>query len=206
MRSKMSPSFASLYVGRFESEVIFNTQNIPYIQNISYWKWYPDDIFFIWDGDETQLKEFHKFVCESNHHLRFTMSLDDSKMNFLDILVIREGNSLKTNLYCKSTDKNSLLHGESYHPISLKKNLPTSQFNRIRRICSSNEDYQIQSTILKDRFKTRGYKEHWITEASNHFNNCPKLSVLIGKEPRIKNLGWHAVSNFLLSPKTLNRL
>ncbi|XP_063044279.1 uncharacterized protein LOC134438605 [Engraulis encrasicolus] len=178
MGSKMSPSFASLYVGLFESDVIFNTQRNPFVQNISYWKRYLDDIFFIWDGDENQLQEFHTYMGENNQHLKFTMSVDKTKMNFLDILVMREGNELKTNLYRKSTDRNSLLHAESYHPTSLKKNLPISQFSRIRRICSSQDDYQSQATILKHRFKARGYQDQWIEEAADRFNNMSQEQCL----------------------------
>ncbi|XP_048085145.1 uncharacterized protein LOC125285007 [Alosa alosa] len=195
MVSKMSPSFASLYVGLFESNVIFNTQRNPFIQNISYWKRYLDDIFFKWDGGENELQAFHTYMGENNQYLRFTMSVDKTKMNFLDILVIREGNVLKTNLYRKSTDRNSLLHGESYHPTSLKKNLPISQFSRIRRICSSEDGYQSQSTILKKRFKERGYKDQWIGEAADRFKNMSQDQCL---NRRTKNNKKNGIKNIML--------
>ncbi len=124
MGSKMSPSFASLYVGLFEQEVIFNKETNPFLDHISHWRRYLDDIFFVWTGTETLLRQFHEFMNGKNEHLNFSLEFDALKMNFLDILVLKEGDTLKTNLYRKNTDKNSLLHGDSYHPTPLKKESP----------------------------------------------------------------------------------
>ena len=190
MGSRMSPSFSSLFVGLLEEQVIFNPETNPYITYISNWRRYLDDIFFTWSGSESQLREFHEFMNHSNEHLKFSMEIDSHKMNFLDILIVRDGNTVKTDLYRKSTDRNSLLHGDSYHPRFLKKNLPVSQFNRVRRICSSNDDYQKQSTILKERFKERGYKNEWIEGAAARFDNISQEESLTRrvrepKEPQL---------------------
>jgi len=158
--------------------VIFNSELNPFLHHISHWQQYLDDIFSNWTGTETQLRDFHGFMNTKNKHLKFSMEMDPKKMNFLDILVEREGDVLKTNLYRNSTDKNSLLHGESYHPTSLKKNLPISQFNRIRRICSDEVDFQEQSVILQDHFRQRGYKEEWITNAATRFHRTSQNECL----------------------------
>lgn len=178
MGSKMSPSFASLYVGLFEQESIYNAQENPYLDHISVWRRYLDDIFFLWTGSEKLLEEFFSSVNSKNEHLKFTIASDKEKMNFLDILIVKENNRLKTDLYRKPTDRNSILHGESYHPIHLKRNLPISQFNRIRRICSSDDDFMRQGSILKKRFTERGYKESWIDEASTRFENVSQSDCL----------------------------
>ena len=124
MGSRMSPSFSSLYVGWFEETVIFNDTINPHISFISNWRRYLDDIFFTWSGSETQLTAFHEFMNQMTEHLNFTMSVDSQKMSFLDILIKRDGNTVKTDLFRRSTDRNSLLHGDSFHPRFLKKNLP----------------------------------------------------------------------------------
>ena len=95
----MSPSFASLYVGLYELEVIFNNEVNPFLQYISNWKRYLDDIFFIWSGSESLLKDFHQFMNAQNEHLKFTMEASLKEIHFLDILIIKENNRLKTNLY-----------------------------------------------------------------------------------------------------------
>lgn len=218
MGSKMAPSFASLYCGLFEQQIIGDQQHNPYHPFISNWKRYIDDIFFVWKGTEAQLLDFHQFINTNNQHLRFTMEYDMHKMNFLDILIYRDGDRLGTNLYRKPTDRNSILHGQSFHPVPLKRSLPVSQFNRIRRICSSDTDYQIQAADLESRFLQRQYKPRWIQEARSKFDqmsqtdclkhtrsdtSAPSVNCFIQYSPlgkdikRIINKHWHIVATDL---------
>lgn len=106
------------------------------------------------------------------------MEHDELKMNFLDILIYKDSDKLCSNLYRKKTDRNSILHGKSYHPVSLKKSLPTSQFHRIRRICSSDTDYKTQAEDLKKRFLQRQYKMEWITAAQRQFDTVTQKHCL----------------------------
>lgn len=190
MGSKMAPSFASLFCGLFEKEVVRDQHVNSYWQYISNWRRYIDDIFFIWRGPEALLTEFHSFMNTSGHHLKFTMEYDAHRMNFLDILIYREENRLGTTLYRKKTDRNSILHGQSYHPVPLKKSLPISQFNRIRRICSSDRDYEVEAKELEQRFHQRQYKQKWVAQAQSRFagssqSDCLKKKVKCVSEPRL---------------------
>ncbi|KAL7382914.1 hypothetical protein ABVT39_001599 [Epinephelus coioides] len=178
MGSKMSPSFASLFVGLLEQEVILNPVVNPFLPHISAYERYIDDIWFIWNSTEESLKEFHHFMNTQHTHLKFTMSSDRLKMNFLDVLVLNNNGQLSTTLYRKPTDTNSLLHGHSYHPTSLKKGLPVSQFSRIHRLCSSDTDFSEKKMDLEHRFRLRGYKEEWITHASQKFSDSTQSELL----------------------------
>lgn len=122
---------------------------------------------------QDKLNEFHHFMNTQNSHLNFTMSHDQHKMNFLDILVINNHNGLSTSLYRKPTDRNS-------------KSLPIAQFHRVCRICCSDKDFKEKATDLKDRFLMRGYKKEWVTQASNRFaestqanSSLQKLKILL---------------------------
>ncbi|XP_063062121.1 uncharacterized protein LOC134454972 [Engraulis encrasicolus] len=182
MGSKMAPSFASLYCCLFEQQHIWDECN-PHLQHITNWKRYIDDVFFIWQGTESQLKTFHEYINSRNTHLRFTMEYSKHQMSFLDILVYRHGEHLGTTLYRKPTDKNSILHGLSYHPVPLKKSLPISQFSRIRRLCSKDEDFQKEAQDLEARFGDRQYKPEWITSARRRFNGVPVGWPTLEKQP-----------------------
>ncbi len=94
----MAPSFALLYVGFFEKEIIFNNDRNPYLPIINSWKRYTDTIFF-WKATESLLKEFHGFINTNSHNLKFTIEYDDHRMNFLDNLAYRDSNRLGSNLY-----------------------------------------------------------------------------------------------------------
>ncbi len=87
-----------------------------------------------WSGTENQFLQFYSFLNTSDEHLHFTVNHDDSCVSFLDFCIIRDGKKIITDLYRKPTDPNTLLHGQSYHPTTLKRSLPISQFtSNLRR-------------------------------------------------------------------------
>lgn len=139
MGSKMAPGYASLFCGFFEHNIIFNENSNPHLKYIMNWRRYIDDIFFIWTGTAEQLEEFHDFINSKNYHLKFTMEYSANKMNFLDIFVYKDSNRLASNLYRKATDRNSILHGHSFHPVF---SLPISQ-------------YQTQAKDVEKTFSTK---------------------------------------------------
>ncbi|KAM9490678.1 uncharacterized protein ACWYII_003222 isoform 5-T9 [Salvelinus alpinus] len=74
-------------------------------------------------GTAEDLHRFHSFINTSSEHLKFTLTFDVHETSYLDILTKREGGGFSTDLYRKSTDRNSLLRGDSFHPTPLKKQL-----------------------------------------------------------------------------------
>lgn len=96
------------------------------------------------------------------------MKFDETQLSFLDILIIKENNTISTDLYRKPTDRNSFLRGDSFHPTPLKKSLPVSQFSRVRRICSSDSRYTSQAQELSRRFRDWGYPDNWVEKASQN--------------------------------------
>lgn len=178
MGSTMAPNYANLFVGHFEHNVVLNQAVNPFFHNILFYRRFIDDILVLWKGTETQLSEFQDFLNEKNDNLKFSGVFDKEKISFLDIMISIDGNRLKTDLYKKPTDRNTILHGKSYHPTSLKKNLPISQFNRIRRICSSDQDYAQQCTAMSERFREREYSEEWINSAADRFHTTDQEQCL----------------------------
>ncbi len=142
-------------------------------------------ISLLWSGTENQLLQFYSL--NTSDDLRFTVNYDDSCVSFLDIRIIRDGKKIITDLYRKPTDRNTLLHGQSYHPTTLKRSLPISQFKRIRRICSSEQSYAQQSTDLINRFRVRGHNEDWIQSAVGRFENENQETSLYKKRSKSEN-------------------
>ena len=184
MGSKMAPNYANLYVGLLEKNCILNPEYNHFLRYIQLWKRYIDDVFVIWTGPATELIAFHSFLNNCCEHLNFTMTSDSHQMNFLDILILKVDDHLSTELYRKPTDRNSLIHAESYHPMPLKKGLPIGQFKRIRRICSTDESFKVHSKDLQTRLGQRGYPDKWIQPAFHRFQNSSQHDCLA---PRQKN-------------------
>ena len=73
---------------------------------------------------------------------------------------------------------NTILRCDSYHPTALKRSLPISQYNRVRRICSTEESFQQQSQLMEEKFKQRGYPNQWIQDARQKVNHLSQTECL----------------------------
>lgn len=76
--------------------------------------------------------------------LQFTIEISEKELPFLDILVIKEGMKITTDLYYKKTDPHQYLIFDSCHPSHTKRNIA---FNMAWRICTIVVD--------EERWKTR---------------------------------------------------
>ncbi|XP_073505335.1 uncharacterized protein [Phyllobates terribilis] len=81
-----------------------------------------------------------------------------SLINFLDTLVIKDDQGLlKTDIYRKPTDRNTLLHFSSNHPESVKRAIPKSQFQRVKRIVTDTTLRDQRLREMSTKFQERGY-------------------------------------------------
>ena len=64
----------------------------------------------------------------------------------------------------KESDRQGYLHRKSEHLESLKQSIPFAQALRIRRICSTNNEFQDSCDTLRNNLIERGYKQE-INEA-----------------------------------------
>lgn len=124
-----APEMAVLFMALFEDKFIFN-QN-PYSQNVISWYRYIDDIWCLWEGTNEQLSHFFEWLNNRHADIKFSMTKNKSHLTFLDVEVLVQDHQLITTLHWKPTDKNTILHYRSFHPKSLKDNLPYSQLLRI---------------------------------------------------------------------------
>ncbi len=158
MGSRMAPNYVGLFMGLFEQDQVFALTN-PFLPHIRLWRRYVDDIFLLWTGNQQELNEFFQWINTCNRSLKFTMSSNIKEINYLDILIKREEKGFQTSVYKNPTDRNALLRADSFHPPALKRSLPISQYNRIRRLCSDDTDYEHQVDLLDMRFKERCYPQ-----------------------------------------------
>lgn len=109
------------------------------------------------------------------------MSLDFShtQINFLDIKIFKESNGvLHTTIFRKETDRNTILRADSFHPLWMTENINFGQFQRLKRICDKEEDFNIRAQDMTQRFKERGYKNSVINKAYNKVRNISRDELL----------------------------
>ncbi|CAJ0918847.1 unnamed protein product [Ranitomeya imitator] len=159
MGSNMAPPYANIFMDLFELTYVYTHPS--FMSHVIYWRRYIDDVFLIWTSDVETLCNFHGDLNLCLPGLTFSMSHDPVSMNFLDTrVIINEHREVETDLFVKSTDRNSLLKYDSCHPHHIKRALPKSQHVRVDRIVSNPETSHIRHQEMNEKFRTRGYPDH----------------------------------------------
>lgn len=92
--------------------------------------------------------------------------------------------NLASTLYRKPTAGISLLWFNSAHPHSLKGSIPFAQYLRIRRLCSSDNEFKTQAHVLQTRLLARGYSISLLKKAYKHAWTLERQNILYThKEP-----------------------
>ena len=164
MGSPMAPNYANLFTIEFEQNLMDDYHKKTGKRPLIWWR-YIDDIFCIWTDGEESLNDFIAFIQNYSQQkkmrskIKFTVHQSSAEVNFLDVTVRMNEGKLSTTVYSKPTDSHLYLNTNSNHPSHVVKNIPKSQFMRLRRICSDSGDFLIQSDRYMKYFINRGYEE-----------------------------------------------
>eukprot|EP00061_Rhincodon_typus_P006733 g27700.t1 len=138
----MGPSYACLFVGYVEQSLFRSyTGPIPHL-----FLRYIDDRIGATLCSHEELEKFIHFTNTFHPNLKFTWTICDTSLSFLDPFVSISGNHLETDIYFKPTDFHRYLDYTSTHPPSCKNAIPYSQLLRLRRICSQDEAFHSRTS------------------------------------------------------------
>ena len=154
MGTPMAPSVANLFMASLEEDML---QNSPVPVNKDLYKRFIDDIFLLWTGSDEDLDTFLDYINTIHPTIKFTHQASRESVSFLDISLSLQDGFLKTDLYTKPTDSHAYLQHSSCHPAHVKRNLPYSQFLRLRRICSDESTFSKRCDELETHLYARGY-------------------------------------------------
>jgi len=127
-------------------------------------KRYIDDIFGISSMPTEKLEKYIQFVKNFHPSLEYTVTIAKS-VNMLDTTLSVEGTLIKSSLYSKETDKHTYLRYDSSHPKACKDSIPYSQFLRLKKICSDEQDFLCNSKTFQRHFIKQGYPKFIIEKA-----------------------------------------
>jgi hypothetical protein len=183
MGSRAAPSFANVYLDKFERQFVYTYKFQPLI-----WLRYLDDCFCIWQHGETELNKFYEHLNSCNTNIKFTMETSREEIPFLDIKVKLNNKRLETDLYCKPTDSHSYLHYSSAHPKACRDSIPYSQFLRIRKICTKLEDFDRHAIEFAKHFRRRNYPNDLLERAVIKARRLDRDDLLKTKKPKDEGL------------------
>ena len=141
---------------------------------------YIDDIFGIWLHGEESLKEFHLLANSLHEQIKLDLRFSSANIEFLDVHVKVNGDSLVTDVYTKPTDSKAYLHFSSDHPLYMKKAIPSGLAMRARRICSSDHDFLLQVQDINKNLSDRGYPSALINHELDRVKGMARGNLLEG--------------------------
>ena len=139
------------------------------------------------------------------------METSESQLPFLDILLLKKGTSIITDIYYKQTDTKQYLHFKSSHERHVKTNLPYSLARRICTIISDNNLRHERLNELKEALINRGFPQPLIENGVKRALSC-NIEDLRSSKPKqpaqecITFVTTHNPNNPELFPKIINNL
>ncbi|KAM4044953.1 uncharacterized protein ACNLHF_008801 [Anomaloglossus baeobatrachus] len=191
MGAACAPSYANLFLGYWEREVFGG--GVPASSHAQCWLRYTDDILVVWGGTGLELEDFVRRLNSNDRNIFLTHQIGQRSIDFLDIRIsIELGGAVSTTIFRKSTAVNSLLHATSGHPRSTVDAIPTGQFLRLRRLCSSGNAFETESSDMRERFISRGYSNRSIKRGYQRAKSSNRDQLLSGRASTVKPTGYVA--------------
>ena len=108
---------------------------------------------------------------KQNPDIQFTKEIEENgKIPFLDCLVIRHNNKLRTTVYRKTTHADRLLDQSSYNPTAHKATTIKTLTRRVQLVCDSPDSLADETRHLERVFQKNNYNEDFI-KLNTHKNN-----------------------------------
>lgn len=160
MGAKYAPSVANLYMAEWEEEAVY--KNRP--QQLLLFKRFIDDIIVIWAGDKESLMDFGFNLNLNNKNINLSWEINDEKIQFLDLEILKEDGRFITQTFFKQVDRNSYLPIDSCHHAPWLNNIPKGQLTRLKRNCTKQDVFLKQAEFIRQRFIQKGYGPDFIKE------------------------------------------
>ena len=126
----------------------------------------------------SQLLDFTEFVQNFHPAIKFTYEISEQSVAFLDMDISLKQGKRTTSVHYKATDSHSYLDYRSSHNPSMKNGIPSSQFLRLRRLCSDDTDFKEKAEEMVEFFIQRHYTEDIIRTALQKVRTIPHQQTL----------------------------
>ena len=142
------------------------------------YKRYIDDGIGATSMNYKQLHDFISFVQNFHPAVKFTYEISEESIAFLDMDISLQQGKLTTSVHYKATDSHAYLDYRSSHNPSTKNSIPFSQFLRLRRLCSIDDDFEAKAEEMTDFFLQRHYPQHIVNNALENVKTIPRQRTL----------------------------
>ena len=170
MGSPVSVVVAEIVMQNIEEQAL-----ATYSETLPLWLRYVDDT--ITAVHESKIDEFHEHLNEQNTNIQFTKEIEENgKIPFLDCLVTRENNTLRTTVYRKPTHTDRLLDQTSYNPTSHEATTVRTLTRRAQIVCDSDDSLtdeikHLNTVFIKNNYNTDFIERNTYNRPNDSSNN-----------------------------------
>ena len=162
MGTRMAPSYANLFMDRFERAFLAQEPLQPLV-----WKRYIDDIICIWTGTRNELESFLARINTAHRTLRFMWSISNKRIEFLNLNIFKGGKfntnyHLDISTHFKKTNTFQYLHFSSSHPKSVFKGLMKGEAIRFLRSNTDPHTYNKTINKFREHLFLRNYPKNFV--------------------------------------------
>ena len=163
-------AFSDIYKCKMEEDIVK-----PLKPTFS--KHYVDDTYV----KRKRNKEDNLFDELNLYHPNIKFTLEENPKKFLDILIIKENNQMKTQVFLKKSMYP--VDWSSKVPFRYKRNAINGELHRDKKISSN---FQLETSRIKAKFLKAGFPHKVIENTINHFNNVDK-ELFLTKEKQLRS-------------------
>ena len=158
MGSPLGPVLPGIFMVELERTILPTLR-----EHVRPWKRYVDDtISYI---KEESIEYILSKLNGYHDNIEFTYEIEnDSKLPFLDVLVIRKDYEVETKVYRKSTNNDIYLHWHSFSPTTWKRGTLQTFVSRAFRVCSNDKHLENEIKYLKKVFRDISGYPNWVIE------------------------------------------
>ena len=164
--TRMAPAYAGLFMARLEEDFLA-AQDEETHSSLVLWKRFIDDIVAVWRGGMDSLRRFLDRLDNSDSDIKYTWTVDYTRINYLDVDVFKERRFKETGLFdtrthIKETNSFQYVHASSSHPPSVFKGVVIGETTRLRNTTDNDEFYR-DAAALARKFTARGYSRQRVS-------------------------------------------
>lgn len=157
MGMPLSPFLADIVMSDLEMQVTSRFSDI-----FKFWVRYVDDVFCLVDGDK--IDEGLRILNSQQSSLQFTLEVEkEGKLPFLDLLLFREEDKIKVDIFRKPTSTDVYIHQSAFNPTEHKLAVFRYLTNRLINTPLNDSHFKKESAKIVEIAKKNGFPTKMVT-------------------------------------------
>ena len=156
MGTNAAPELANLYLVEMLDRHVMNHRYVALYQR------YLDDVLLFWTGPKIELIMLLKQVSNKDIGLAFTLSSSRTKLDYLDICIVKNRDRIEHYTHQKILNKYGYISRMSCHPPHTFSGFIKGELTRYAMNSSNKAFYGVTKTLFYKRLLQRGYQRTYL--------------------------------------------